>query len=84
MVIEESSVVAAMSKSGKFWQDKGGFKTEVISTTKIGQVHFSFFGDKALLKSYFPSLKAQLLEGGKYLTVNMDSRGGGVLDIELG
>ena len=83
MVIEESSVVAAMSKSGKFWQDKGGFKTEVISTTKIGQVHFSFFGDKALIKSYFPSLKAQLLEGGKYLTVNMDSRGGGVLDIEL-
>ena len=83
MVIEESSVVAAMSKSGKFWQDKGGFKTQVISTTKIGQVHFSYFGDKALLKSFFPSLKAQLLEGSKYLTVNMDSRGGGVLDIEL-
>lgn len=83
MVIEESSVVAAMSKAGKFWSDKGGFKTEVISTTKIGQVHFSYFGDKALLQNYFPTLKAQLLEGGKYLTVNMDGRDGGVMDIEL-
>src|SRR5690606_18156904 len=40
MAIEESSVVAAASKAAKFWMDRGGFKTQVISTTKIGQVHF--------------------------------------------
>ena len=35
MVIEESSVVAAASKAAKFWLDKGGFKTTVLSTTKV-------------------------------------------------
>lgn len=83
MVIEESSVVAAMSKSAKFWLDKGGFHTEIIDTKKIGQVHFIFSGDHLKLQKHFSSIKAQLLEGGKYLTVNMDARGGGVTDIEL-
>ena len=36
MVIEESSVVAAASAAAKFWFDKGGFKSRVISTTKVG------------------------------------------------
>src|SRR5690554_4281719 len=40
MVIEESSVVAAASKSAKFWYSHGGFKTEIVGTEKIGQVHF--------------------------------------------
>jgi len=39
LVIEESSVVAAASKSAKFWSDKGGFHTKIISTAKIGPVH---------------------------------------------
>lgn len=41
MVIEESSVVAAASNSAKYWAPKGGFRAEVISTTKVGQVHLS-------------------------------------------
>ena len=46
MVVEESSVVAAASKVAKYWSSRGGFKAEVISTTKIGQVHFMFSGDE--------------------------------------
>ena len=38
MVIEESSVVAAACNSAKFWYDKGGFRAEVISSEKIGQI----------------------------------------------
>jgi hydroxymethylglutaryl-CoA reductase len=83
MAIEESSVVAAMAKSAKFWQDKGGFHTEVLGTKKIGQVHFIYTGGKEKLMRHFPQLKKELLESSKYLTVNMDARGGGVLDIEL-
>jgi len=45
-VIEESSVVAAAAKSAKFWSDKGGFHTEVVSVKKIGQVHFIWKGTK--------------------------------------
>ncbi|MDH3323286.1 MAG: hydroxymethylglutaryl-CoA reductase, partial [Flavobacteriaceae bacterium] len=53
MAIEESSVVAAASKSAKFWLDRGGFKTKVLSTTKIGQVHFMYFGNPDTLTAYF-------------------------------
>jgi hydroxymethylglutaryl-CoA reductase len=83
MAIEESSVVAAMSNAGKFWSERGGFHAEILGTTKIGQVHFIFKGDKEALKNNFLSLKTELLEGSKYLTVNMDARGGGVLNVEL-
>lgn len=83
MAIEESSVVAAASKTAKFWLERGGFKAEVISTTKIGQVHFMYHGDFDLLKSYFLFIKPQLLLDTKSITKNMERRGGGILDIEL-
>lgn len=83
MAIEESSVVAAMSKAAKFWMDKGGFQTEILSTTKIGQVHFQFKGDKEKLIKAFPEIRKQLLENAAYLSESMVARGGGVLDLEL-
>ena len=45
MAIEESSVVAAASKNASFWMERGGFKSTVISTTKIGHVHFAWYGE---------------------------------------
>ncbi len=83
MAIEESSVVAAASKSAKFWLDRGGFKTEVISTEKIGQVHFTFNGDFEALQAFFKNIKPKLFEDTKTITKNMERRGGGILDIEL-
>jgi len=83
MAIEESSVVAAASKSAKFWLERGGFKANVISTTKIGQVHFMYFGSPENLNSYFNLIKPKLLEDVKPITKNMELRGGGIIDIEL-
>lgn len=83
MVIEESSVVAAASKSAKFWSERGGFHAEVISTVKIGQVHFLWYGEKARLQAAFPAIKAELIAQTKHITSNMEKRGGGILDIEL-
>ena len=83
MAIEESSVVAAASKSAKFWLDRGGFKTEVISTEKIGQVHFMYNGDAEALQHYFECVKPKLFEATSDITKNMRRRGGGILDIEL-
>ncbi len=83
MVIEESSVVAAASKSAKFWFDHGGFKTEIVGTEKIGQVHFVWKDDVALLKSKFSELKEVLTQAVETLTENMRKRGGGLLNIEL-
>lgn len=83
MVIEESSVVAAASNGAKYWAPKGGFRAEVISTTKVGQVHFIWKGEIEKLQALFPQLKHELISGTKHLTENMENRGGGILDIEL-
>jgi hydroxymethylglutaryl-CoA reductase len=83
MVVEESSVVAAASKVAKFWSTRGGFKAEVISTIKTGQVHFMFEGDKADLTTYFNQQKENLYRSTASITKNMEKRGGGILDIEL-
>ena len=83
MTIEESSVVAAASNAAKFWMQRGGFKANVISTTKVGQVHFMFHGKSSEIKSLFETIKPQLFEHTKSITKNMEARGGGILDIEL-
>ncbi|WP_142785183.1 hydroxymethylglutaryl-CoA reductase, degradative [Changchengzhania lutea] len=83
MAIEESSVVAAASKAAKFWLDRGGFKTKVISTTKIGQVHFMYYGDFEILNAFFQNVKSKLIKDTQGITKNMEARGGGIIDIEL-
>ncbi|WP_370397896.1 hydroxymethylglutaryl-CoA reductase, degradative [Tenacibaculum dicentrarchi] len=83
MVIEESSVVAAASLVAKYWSTRGGFKTEVVSTTKIGQVHFMYQGDKEDLNTYFKNQKENLYTATASITKNMEKRGGGILDIQL-
>lgn len=83
MAIEESSVVAAAALTAKFWSDKGGFKAKVIATEKIGQVHFTYKGNKAYLKGYFLKMKPLLFKATDEITANMRKRGGGISDIEL-
>jgi hydroxymethylglutaryl-CoA reductase len=83
MAIEESSVVAAAALVAKFWSTRGGFNTKVISTTKIGQVHFMYTGDDSKLVNYFNSIKSELFEVTNDITKNMRKRGGGIVDIEL-
>jgi hydroxymethylglutaryl-CoA reductase len=83
MAIEESSVVAAASKSAKFWADRGGFKTTILGSEKIGQVHFLFKGTFEKLERFFKLLKPKLFSTTEDLTKNMQKRGGGILDITL-
>ena len=83
MAIEESSVVAAAAKSAAFWMTRGGFKTEVLGTEKIGHVHFMYTGDASALKEDFSSLEQELLQATGELTANMVARGGGITSIKL-
>jgi hydroxymethylglutaryl-CoA reductase len=83
MVIEESSVVAASARSANFWLTRGGFHAEVISTTKIGQVHFIWNGKTSKLNQLFNDIKNELIASTKSLTDNMDKRGGGMLSLNL-
>ena len=83
MAIEESSVVAAASKNASFWMERGGFKSTVISTTKIGHVHFAWYGEYEVLINFFNSIKQKFFDETKQITKNMNERGGGILEIEL-
>jgi hydroxymethylglutaryl-CoA reductase len=83
MAIEESSVVAAASKSAKYWSTRGGFKTTVLNTEKIGQVHFIFKGEYSKLATFFKEKTAKFYSETESITKNMQKRGGGILNIEL-
>lgn len=83
MVIEESSVVAAAAKSAKYWSTRGGFKTTVLNTEKIGQVHFMYNGDAQKLEHLFSKIKNKFFTETESITKNMQKRGGGILDVEL-
>ena len=84
MVVEESSVVAAAAKSAKFWLDKGGFKTTIINTEKLGHTHFILNAEPVKVLHFFNfKLKQKLFEATENITTNMRKRGGGILDIQL-
>lgn len=83
MAIEESSVVAAASKAAQFWMDRGGFKTTIISTIKIGHVHFMYNGDKEKLARFFKEVEPKLYRATAEMTANMRARGGGILSVAL-
>lgn len=83
MVIEESSVVAAASAAAKFWFTRGGFTSKVVGTTKVGQVHFKWQGNGAVLNQQFPQIKNVLVSDSEHLLANMKKRNGGITSIEL-
>lgn len=83
MVTEESSVVAAAAKAAKFWLTKGGFKTEVLGTTKTGHIHFIYTGSTTELFSFFKKIKTNILQEIEPLQKSMQQRDGGVKSIHL-
>lgn len=83
MIIEESSVVAAASKAAKFWLTRGGFKTTILGTEKVGQVHFIHHGKKDALIDFIKEITPKFYEGAAAITHNMKKRGGGITAISL-
>lgn len=83
MAIEESSVVAAAASAAKFWHGRGGFKTKVHGTLKVGHVHFFSLKSYSELLAAFADYKDEFLNSLKNLEQNMIKRGGGVKSLEL-
>lgn len=82
-VTEESSVVAAAAKAAKYWAARGGFKAEVTSMTKKGQVHFTWDGKPDTIRQAFPGIRQKLLLNTGVSTQKMRQRGGGITAIQL-
>ena len=83
LVTEESSVVAALSNSSKFWYDRGGFKSKVLSKIKTGQVHFNYDGNAESLKKFIKENEHILIESTNRISQKMRERGGGISNIKL-
>ena len=83
LVTEESSVVAALSNSSKFWYDRGGFKSKVLSKIKTGQVHFKYDGNAESLEKFIIENEHRLIESTDRITKKMKERGGGISNIKL-
>lgn len=83
MAIEESSVVAAAANAARFWMNRGGFTTRVISTHKIGHVHFVYYGDAEKLSAFFEQIKDKFYTDTASITKSMRERKGGIIDISL-
>ena len=83
LVIEESSVVAALSNSSKFWYDRGGFKSKVFSKIKTGQIHFKYNGNAENLGKFIDDNEHRLIGSTDRITKKMKERGGGISKIRL-
>jgi len=83
LVTEESSVVAALSNSSKFWYDRGGFKSKVISKIKTGQIHFKYNGNAENLGKFIDDNEHRLIGSTDRITKKMRERGGGISKIRL-
>ena len=82
-VTEESSVIAAASKTAKYWATRGGFRAEVASMTKKGQVHFTWNGNPDRISKMFNGIRQKLFVATLELTEKMRQRGGGITAIQL-
>lgn len=83
MVVEESSVVAAASKSAGFWFTRGGFQARVESMRKPGHVYFRTELPLARLEEIVPELGNFLIRGTAGITRSMRERGGGIDSFNL-
>jgi hydroxymethylglutaryl-CoA reductase len=83
MVTEESSVVAAAAAAGKYWSERGGFHTRILTMDKPGHIHFSWKGSVAEITTFINRLIPGFHEVTTSLTRNMKLRGGGILSIRL-
>lgn len=84
MAVEETSIIAAASKTAKWVRECGSIKTETIGSNIIGQIQF------AKIKN-FENFQRQLLQQKNFLielanrevAFGLVARGGGVSDIQI-
>ncbi len=84
MAVEETSIIAAASKTARWVREHGGINTEVIGENIIGQVQIAKVKDLARLAQVIDSQKQKWIqELNSVVAQSMFLRGGGVRDIQL-
>ncbi len=83
MVVEEPSVVAAVSYMAKLAQTTGGFKAWMSSQEMIGQVQLLDLADIDAAQNLIETHKLDLLQQAGALNPGLTRHGGGLRDLEV-
>ena len=83
LVVEEPSIVAALSSAAKLARQASGFEVESQEPRLIGQVQIVDVPDPARARASLLQRKAEILNLANSLHPKMIARGGGAKDIEV-
>jgi hydroxymethylglutaryl-CoA reductase len=84
MAVEETSIVAAASKTAKWVRENGSITTEVDGTEIIGQIQFAKVRDFLIFEKNILIKKNELIEmANREVAFGLVRRGGGVHDIHI-
>ena len=83
MVVEEPSVVAAVSYMAKLAQSTGGFKAWMSSQEMIGQVQLLDLADVDAAQNLIETHKLDLLQQASALNPGLTRHGGGIRELEV-
>jgi len=83
LVVEEPSIVAALSSAAKLARQSGGFQVESQEPLLIGQIQIVDVPDTARAKAALLQRKGEILNLANSLHPKMMARGGGAKDLEV-
>ena len=84
MAVEETSIIAAASKTARWVQQKGRITTKTLGETIIGQIQIGVVQNFSLLKNLLEEKREAWIQAANTQVVSsMVQRGGGVQDIHL-
>ena len=83
LVVEEPSIVAALSGAARLARNSGGFRASCDESLLAGQVHITGVADPDAAIEVLRVEKAALLDAANDVHPRLKSRGGGVRDLEF-
>jgi hydroxymethylglutaryl-CoA reductase len=84
MAVEETSIVAAASKTAKWIRDEGDITTELVGNFIIGQIQIGKVKDYESLRSKILANKRKLIDQANAVVASgLVRRGGGVSDVHI-
>lgn len=84
MAVEETSIIAAASKTAKWINEHGSIRTEMLGKNIIGQIQIAKCSDYDKFESILIDKKRELItEANKEVAFGLVKRGGGVVDMRI-
>lgn len=84
MAVEETSIIAALSKTAKWIKQHGSITTEVTGRGILGQIQLARVHDYARFKQLIDENRTRLIiEANQTVAASMVQRGGGALDLQV-